>query len=278
MHPYIELAVFNNLSIGISAYKLFFILACLAVLIISYIGIKNRGLDLKKSALILLMMTLAVPIGARVLHFITNPVIYQLNPEKLWALNLTGFALMGGLILAALLGVFLSRLLKYNLWPLADSVASGLGIGIAIMRVGCYLNGCCFGKTANLPWAVEFPMGSIPYNYYLADMAERKSFSLFTLINSPPIHPTQLYELLAALLITLIVLYLIKKNSPAGVPFLAFSLLFSLFRWFNSSLRVPAPTLKLSPCFYPLLYALIALLSIFLIIYRCKRGNCLKNL
>ncbi len=271
LHPYIKIGEFHNLSISISSYKLFFALACIAVLTISYVCISKRNLPLKKSLLLLFALTLAVPMGARLLHLLTNPIIYQQNPAKLWSFNLAGFALMGGLISAGLVGIILARLLKYDIWPLTDVLAPALGIGLAIMRIGCYLNGCCFGKPTNLPWGIKFPLGSNPHKYYLANIVDKKSLSFLDLISSPKIHPTQLYELLAALIITLIVIYLIKKRTPPGVPFLIFTLLFSLFRWFNSYLRVPAPTLTVIPSFYPLLYLSISILALILIIFRYRQ-------
>ncbi len=271
MHPYINLGEFHNIAISISSYKLFFALASLAVLLISYYSIKKRALPLKSSLFLLLASAIAVPIGARLLHVLSNPIIYQQNPAKLWSLNLTGFALMGGLILAGLLGLVLAKLLKDDVWPLADAIAPALGLGLVIMRIGCYLNGCCFGKPTSLPWGIKFPLASNPYNYYLANMLDNKNLSFLDLLASPKIHPTQLYELLAALFITLIVIYLIKKKTPTGVPFLTFALLFSLFRFFNSYLRIPAPSLAVAPYFYPLLYLSIALLTISLIVYRYRQ-------
>ncbi len=266
MHPYIKISLFSNELLKISSYRLFFILACVAVLSISFLIIKKKQLPLVKSAVMLTAMALTVPVGARILHLITNPIIYQRNWDKLWALQLTGFSLMGGLILAALTGVILSRLLRLDLWPLADSIAPGLGAGLVLMRIGCYFNGCCFGEKTNLPWAVHFPAGSIPYKYYLPGLLEKETLSPFALFSSPAIHPTQLYELAAALLITAVTIYLLRREAPAGIPFLVFALLFAAFRWFNSTLRVPAETLSIAPWFYPLLYSAIILLCLLLLL------------
>lgn len=270
MHPYLQITLWSNYTIGISSYRLFFWLGCLAVMIISYIGIKRKKLPLNKSLLVLAAMAVAVPVGARLLHIATNPIIYQQNPAKLWSLHLTGFALMGGLILAALTGICLSLWLRFNPWPLADTVAPGLGIGIVFMRIGCYLNGCCFGKVTNVPWAVHFPLGSIPHKYYLPGIIEKKSLLSIGLFNSPGIHPTQIYELLAALIITMVIVFLIRKKTPQGVPFLVFTLLFATFRWVNSYFRIPAKSLSIAEWFYPLLYSTIILLSIILLIFRYK--------
>jgi phosphatidylglycerol:prolipoprotein diacylglycerol transferase len=74
---------------------------------------------------------------------------------------------------------------------MCDAVAPSLAIGIALGRVGCFLNGCCFGATTDLPWAITFPAGSLPWlhhvhNGWLSAEAAR----------SLPIHPAQLYAVL----------------------------------------------------------------------------------
>ena len=279
MHPYLHLTWFTNQSITISSYRLFFILAGVAVLVIGMIGIRRKDLPRCKAWMILLAMAVSVPIGARGLHILTNPVIYQQTPAKMWSLQLTGFSLMGGLVLATLTGICISWWLCFDPWPLADCVAPGLGVGIVLMRIGCYLNGCCFGKVADLPWAVHFPMGSIPYKYYLPGLLDKQAGFPLTLFRSPGVHPTQLYELLAALAITALVIYLDRKKLPSGIPFLVFALLFSAFRWINSMFRVPAHTLNVPDIFYPLLYAGIILLASILLVFRLtKRRGCRHSL
>ena len=85
--------------------------------------------------------------------------------------------------------------------PLLDIAAPGLVLGQAFGRIGCFLTGCCFGRTCPLPWAVTFPgrgdslMGSPPFEAQvklgeLSAMAAR----------SNPVHPTQLYASIAAFL------------------------------------------------------------------------------
>ena len=60
---------------------------------------------------------------------------------------------------------FLYRALRpFPLRPMLDVVAPALAFGIAIGRLGCFLNGCCWGDTCHLPWAVTFPRDSPPWN------------------------------------------------------------------------------------------------------------------
>ncbi|MGD9647104.1 MAG: prolipoprotein diacylglyceryl transferase family protein, partial [Pirellulales bacterium] len=48
-------------------------------------------------------------------------------------------------------------------WALADIMTPGAALGLAIGRLGCFLNGCCYGGPTDVPWAVQFPEGSPPF-------------------------------------------------------------------------------------------------------------------
>ncbi|MGE3181359.1 MAG: prolipoprotein diacylglyceryl transferase family protein, partial [Phycisphaerae bacterium] len=91
----------------------------------------------------------------------------QIQPigNRIWAiLNLTqgGMEFYGGFLLTCIaVFVYLWGWGHSIRWYL-DIVAPSLAIGMAFGRVGCFLNGCCFGGPCNLPWAVEFPYGSNP--------------------------------------------------------------------------------------------------------------------
>jgi phosphatidylglycerol:prolipoprotein diacylglycerol transferase len=69
-----------------------------------------------------------------------------------------GMLVVGGLALIA----FIYRHHVPGL-ALADLIAPSVVLGLGLGRVGCFLNGCCFGGTCELPWAVEFPAGSPPH-------------------------------------------------------------------------------------------------------------------
>lgn len=75
----------------------------------------------------------------------------------------------GGLVvygsLAGGLAGFLAYILKRKLplWATLDLLAPGMLLGLALGRIGCFMNGCCFGGACELAWAVRFPIGSPPY-------------------------------------------------------------------------------------------------------------------
>jgi phosphatidylglycerol:prolipoprotein diacylglycerol transferase len=108
-----------------------------------------------------------------------------------------GLVVFGSLPTAAVAAWRFAARRGLSLARLADCVAPGLLLGLAIGRVGCFLNGCCFGGPCDLPWAVRFPEGTAPAAIYPAAAG-----------GSVPLHPAQLYAALdAALLAAVAVAY-----------------------------------------------------------------------
>lgn len=78
-----------------------------------------------------------------------------------------GLVLYGGVI-GGLVGFFLfSRLFNLPRLALVDVLAPAVILGVGIGRIGCFMNGCCWGDPALLPWSVQFPIGSPPYMQHM---------------------------------------------------------------------------------------------------------------
>lgn len=158
---------------------------------------------------LVLLSILGGVVGARILHF----ALYKRPGDTLWALFRVwegGLVFYGGLIGAGLADLLYLRLRHLNMWRFADICAPSIAIGQAFGRIGCFLNGCCFGGPATdaFPFAVRFPGlsvgndGSPPF----ADHAFRGWIDKATATASLPVHPTELYAalnlfLIAALLV-----------------------------------------------------------------------------
>ena len=102
-----------------------------------------------------------------------------------------GLSYLGALAFSIPTGIIVLRKKGANTWLIADIVAPSIAIGESFTRIGCFLNGCCFGKpcSANAFYAVEFPVDSIPYDHYHEIL---------------PIYPTQLINSAIALIIFII--------------------------------------------------------------------------
>jgi phosphatidylglycerol:prolipoprotein diacylglycerol transferase len=104
-----------------------------------------------------------------------------------------GLVVFGALPTAGLAAWWYARRHGLPLLRLADVIAPGLLVGLAIGRVGCFLNGCCFGGPTDLPWAVSFPSGSPPALAFPTPGG-----------GSLPVHPAQLYAAVDAALLAVL--------------------------------------------------------------------------
>ncbi|HEY3411616.1 MAG TPA: prolipoprotein diacylglyceryl transferase [Armatimonadota bacterium] len=130
-----------------------------------------------------------------------------------------GMSFHGGLLGGVLGGMYFCRLRKISAWDLADVVAPGIAIGYAIGRIGCFLNGCCYGSECHLPWAMRFPDLNYP--------------GMLT----PPSHPAMLYSSIAGLLMFGILTAVDKRRKYAGQTFLTFLVLYCVYRFLIEYVR-----------------------------------------
>jgi len=259
MHPQLDFVIFE-----VSAYRVFSILALIVVVAGSYLYARKRSFNSLDAIVMLVCMGIAAFIGARVFNLLVHFDWYLEDPTRFFSLNFEGFSLYGGALFAGLAGFVVARLRKVKILKFADTVIPFVGIGIAIMRIGCFLNGCCFGKETDLPWGVKFPALSQSHVHHISE-------NLFNLGTLQAVHPTQIYELIAALIGTVLAFVLIKKKKPAGTAFFGFIAWFSLFRLFNMQLRVLPYSDFITFYFYPILYVLIIILCVFYILKLNKK-------
>jgi phosphatidylglycerol---prolipoprotein diacylglyceryl transferase len=257
MFPFTVHFTFLNNQIAFGPYGLFFFIAVVAAVLGCFFYAIKRGYEARKVMIILVVMLVSAVVGARILNAIVNLNAYAADPGKLFELGAEGFSLYGGIIFAALGGFICCRLLKLNIYKMGDSLIPFLGIGIAIMRIGCFLAGCCFGRETDLPWGVKFPLLSPAHLHQLS------VYGNYFEVN--PVHPTQLYELVAALFLAMIAFGMLKKKRRDGMAIFVFIAGFSLFRLFNSYLRVNPDSFSAPPYFYPALYLSFIAISLFMI-------------
>jgi phosphatidylglycerol:prolipoprotein diacylglycerol transferase len=116
-----------------------------------------------------------------------------------------GLAFYGGLVFAAGFGLYYARKHKLGMWKTADLTAPWIAFGLAITRIGCFLNGCCYGKVSTVPWAVRFPKDSVLHQAQVdAHLIHPGDETLL-------VHPTQLY-LAAFNLLTFFLLYFVFRK------------------------------------------------------------------
>jgi phosphatidylglycerol:prolipoprotein diacylglycerol transferase len=142
----------------------------------------------------------------------------------------SGKTILGGVL--AGIGFLIARWwLKFKL-PALDSFAIAFPLCLAIMRVGCFLAGCCFGNPTNLPWGVKYPLNSEPYLIHLSrgwiDPLSDTSLA---------VHPTQLYEIIYCLAILMIILKIRRLLKAQGNLLFSAAVLYGCFRFASEFIR-----------------------------------------
>jgi phosphatidylglycerol:prolipoprotein diacylglycerol transferase len=118
-----------------------------------------------------------------------------------------------------------------------DLIAPSMLIGLALGRVGCFLNGCCYGGPTSLPWAVKFPPGSPPF-------ADQVSSGMLMGANPPaslPIHPAQLYSAITAALIGWLLWTYYPLRRRDGQVVALMMLLYPISRFLEEIIRTDEP-------------------------------------
>ena len=159
-------------------------------------------------------------IGARLFHFVQNYEAYRTFWDffKIWQ---GGLVFYGGFFGAVVANIIFIKKKGLPLRKTLDVAAPSLALGLGFSRIGCFLNGCCFGKPTNLPWAVSFPRGSLAFmnqvnQNLLQPLASR----------SLPIHPTQIYLSLNAFILFIILSYYFKYRKAPGEVSALFGVLY----------------------------------------------------
>jgi phosphatidylglycerol:prolipoprotein diacylglycerol transferase len=213
MYP--ELIRIGNFPIN--TYGVFLAIAFLVAILIATKLAERDGLPRQKIYDLSLWMLIAGLIGSKILMLFVEPE-YRDNPWLLLSLDFlrSGGVWYGGLLGGVLAGYLLMKRYQLPWWKTADAFAPGLAIGNFFGRQGCFAAGCCWGEPTTLPWGVKFSelghqVTGVPTDTYL--------------------HPTQLYESFAMLLVFFFLLWLHKRKRFSGQVILAYVLLYSVIRF-----------------------------------------------
>ena len=273
------------------AYSTFYTLAFVLSPLVAAWAASRRSMGWRRPLAVYVGALACGVVGGRLLDLFVAGAWYADDPSRIWSASFAGFSLYGGLVLATLAAIALARALRLPVWRLADSAVAGLVVGLVLMRVGCFLNGCCFGEIADVPWGVVFQPGTAAWTHQLATGA---GGVLGTLLgNVKPVHPTQLYEMAGTLICGAVAWWLARRTAPAegaarprparplpdGIPFLAFALGFTAVRFGNNLLRARVNTITAPVWFYPAFYlalgaVLAALIWWRLRMRRAEEGTC----
>ncbi len=201
-------------------YGVVLAIAFLAGLWVASRQARRAGLDDERAGRVTDMavwVLIAGLLGAKALLLAVDWRYYTGNPRELLAIFQSGGVFYGGLLAGLLVAWWYARRYQLPGWLTADALAPGVMVGQAIGRLGCFSAGCCWGKPASVPWAVTFT------DTYAARAV---GTPLYT-----PLHPSQLYESLAAFLIFGFLLWLTGRKRFHGQVVLAYVALYSTVRF-----------------------------------------------
>jgi len=176
-------------------------------------------------------------IGARIFYIIENLGYFANNPLEIIMLQHGGLSWFGGLISGVFAGLLYLKNRRLAIYKVLDLIVPYVALAQAIGRVGCLLNGCCFGKISN--FGIYFPV--------------HQSVRI----------PTQIYSSLALILIFIFLRLLQERPHRDGEIFFTYLLLYSLKRFFIEFWRADNDIIFLGLTLFQLISLVVLFLSIF---------------
>ena len=195
------------------AYGVFMALAFAVAGMVMYRRLRRVGADPSLAFDLLIAAVVGGLAGAKLNYLLVHPEHF---PEAL--LSGQGLIWYGGLAGGAAAVVLVALWRRLPVGAAADVAAPAIAAGYAVGRVGCFLNGCCYGTECGLPWCVAFPQGVPP--------------------TTELVHPTQLYESIGSLGIFLVLVFVLAPRlSPRGALFFCYLAMAGAARFLVEFLR-----------------------------------------
>jgi len=214
MHP----ILFEVGDWPVYSYGVLLALAYLAGLQLAVMRARRAGLDSARIMDLGIYLIIAALVGAKLMLVVVDFSYFRDHPRELLSLVRVGGVFYGGLIFALLAGLFLVRRYKLPVWSAADMYAPGVALGHIIGRLGCLLAGCCYGRPTDLPWGITFT----------SPVAAASAGTPLGI----PLHPTQIYDAGAELLILIFLLVFERRGRPyPGRTWWLYMLLYAVARF-----------------------------------------------
>lgn len=204
--------------ITVYTYGVLLAAAYLAGLQMALVRARRQGLDANRVMDLGIYIIISALVGAKLMLLVVDFDYFSRNPREILTLVRSGGVFYGGLILAVVVALWYLRRHRMPVWQTCDAFAPGIALGHVIGRLGCLMAGCCYGRQTSVPWAITF---TDPF----------AASNVGTPLNVP-LHPTQLYEAGAELLI-LVFLLLFERKGRAfpGRTFWSYMLLYAASRF-----------------------------------------------
>ncbi len=220
----IDPVAFTIGSIEVRWYGIFIALA-ITVVVLWIMREVRKGANLSYDTVFTAALV-GIPSGiifSRLLHIIDQWDYYIQNPGQI--IGASGLTAYGAVLGAALAIWIYSKFSKFQFGYFADAAAPGIILAQAVGRIGCTINGCCYGTPTSLPWAIVYTNSNCLAPLGIAT------------------HPTTVYEIIWNLMVFGVLLKLRGRLKPVGSLFLVYLSLYSLWRIGSDFLRDGTPFL-----------------------------------
>lgn len=220
MHPIL-------LQIGGFTLRSYGLMAAIGFLAAAWLLGKNRSyakMSADQASAALFIAMIAGIVGARIFYVVQFFDQYRDHLWRIVRIDQGGLVFYGGFLLAiAALWVYAHRQ-KLDIIRILDVCTPAIALAHACGRIGCFLNGCCYGKPTGLFWGVRYPAGSEAALRYPGEA----------------LHPVQLYEAGGQFLLCFLYFYLVR-HTRRGVAMSCYLIFYGTFRFLNELLRGDNP-------------------------------------
>lgn len=266
--------IFKIGPFSLYSYGLMMALAFVAALYVSTIIAKGKGIERERIIDLATWIIIGSIIGARLWFVIENFMYFRNDLMGILRIWEGGMVFYGGFLGGAAAGLYYVKKNKMSLKLLADIIAPGFALGISLGRIGCFLNGCCYGKLSNA-CGISFPAKDFPPPYY---QQLRDGLINSNAPHSLPVIPTQLFASGAALIIFAVLLFIVQRKIRSGSAFSIFLLLYGIDRFVIDFFRhYSADAMKLGLISFSQLTSIVLMLLgvvfLFLIYSRRKQES-----
>ncbi len=229
--------LFKWKALTLYSFGLFFALGVLASYALFRLLARSKDLPVETLSNLYIGVLAVSILGARLTYVASASSYYVANPIEVFFLWEGGLIFYGGFAVGLAFLIAVCRARKLPFWRVADCFVASVAVAQVFGRVGCFLNGCCYGKPFSGFWAVRFP--------FLVE----------------PVHPTQLYEAGVALALLAAVIWILGTRARPGSATLSYFALYALGRFVIEFWRGDHP----APFFGFLTLAQLSSVALFII-------------
>ena len=214
MHP----IAFQLGPITIHWYGVMIALAFLAGLWTATRRARRENIPPDKIADLTLWLMVGAIAGARLVYVTTywREEFADQPFSEVFMIQHGGLVYYGGFLGAVVAGIIYVRWKRMPLWKTADVLAPSIALGSVFGRVGCLLNGCCYGRACDLPWAITF--------------TNPQAHNLSGTPLDVPLHPTEIYDALLNLALYGFLAWLFRRKKFDGQVFATYLLCYAVTR------------------------------------------------